>query len=229
MKVAWFLYDYTGLMAEPWLLKGYKCYIIDIQHDPGIKEDPERPGLFKVGLGILPSRSMPYLMHNLDTPSFIFGFPPCTDLAVCGARAFAKKRDKNPEFQDEAMAHVYFTRDLAASYNNCTWAIENPISVISTKWKTPDFYFHPFEYGGYLPVDDVHPEYPDYINSRDSYRKKTSIWHSHDFVEPVRIKVPVDEGYSKQYKKLGGSSLKTKNIRSATPRGFALAVCKYNC
>lgn len=35
-------------------------------------------------------------------------------------------------------------------------------------------------------------------------------------------------GDSTQYKKLGGKSLKTKNIRSATPRGFARAVYQAN-
>ena len=35
-------------------------------------------------------------------------------------------------------------------------------------------------------------------------------------------------GYSDQHKKLGGKSLKTKNIRSATPRGFAKAVFEFN-
>lgn len=33
---------------------------------------------------------------------------------------------------------------------------------------------------------------------------------------------------SDQHKKLGGRSLKTKNIRSATPRGFAQAVFEAN-
>ena len=41
---------------------------------------------------------------------------------------------------------------------------------------------------------------------------------------PGKKYVHVDDGYSDQHKKLGGKSLKTKNIRSATPRGFAKAV-----
>ena len=45
---------------------------------------------------------------------------------------------------------------------------------------------------------------------------------------PEKKPVPVDSGYSDQYKLLGGKSLKTKNIRSATPRGFAKAVCEAN-
>jgi hypothetical protein len=41
---------------------------------------------------------------------------------------------------------------------------------------------------------------------------------------PIKAPVKVEAGYSRQFKKLGGNSLKTKNIRSATPRGFARAV-----
>jgi len=36
-------------------------------------------------------------------------------------------------------------------------------------------------------------------------------------------------GKSTQWGKLGGKSVKTKNIRSATPRGFAKAVALANC
>lgn len=36
--------------------------------------------------------------------------------------------------------------------------------------------------------------------------------------------VEPEQGHSRQHLKLGGRSMKTKNIRSATPRGFARAV-----
>ena len=45
---------------------------------------------------------------------------------------------------------------------------------------------------------------------------------------PEKMPVICVDDYSDQHKKLGGKSLKTKNIRSATPRGFALAVFKEN-
>ena len=45
---------------------------------------------------------------------------------------------------------------------------------------------------------------------------------------PDKKPVDVEPGYSDQHKKLGGKSLKTKNIRSATPRGFAQAVFESN-
>lgn len=51
---------------------------------------------------------------------------------------------------------------------------------------------------------------------------------------PDRRKVPLDadqldgQGQSKAHNKLGGKSEKTKEIRSATPRGFAEAVFRAN-
>lgn len=84
--------------------------------------------------------------------------------------------------------------------------------------------FHPYEYGGYLPTIDEHPIYPEYIKPRDAYPKKTCIWSGGGFCMPEKKPVAVMPGYSDQHNKLGGKSLKTKNIRSATPRGFANAV-----
>ena len=106
--------------------------------------------------------------------------------------------------------------------------MENPVSVISTMWRKPDYKFDPFEYGGYLPEDDNHPIYPEHIKPRDAYPKKTCIWSGNGFIMPEKIKVNVAPGFSDQHKRLGGKSLKTKNIRSATPRGFATAVFSAN-
>ena len=159
--------------------------------------------------------------------SFVFGFPECTHLAVSGAAHFAKKRDANPFFQDEAMVLVHLTRRLAENLD-CTWAFENPVSVISSMYRKPDYKFHPYEYGGYLPEGDEHPFHPEYIKERDAYPKKTCIWSGNGFIMPNKKEVDVLPGYSDQHKKLGGRSLKTKNIRSATPRGFARAVFEAN-
>lgn len=125
------------------------------------------------------------------------------------------------------MELVYSVKRLGEILD-CRWALENPVSVISSKWRKPDFTFNPFEFGGYLQLDDKHPDYPEYIMPRDAYPKKTCIWHGNGFNEPKKNPVEVQPGYSLQHKKLGGKSLKTKNIRSATPRGFALAVYEAN-
>ena len=125
------------------------------------------------------------------------------------------------------MVLVRLVESLGESYG-CKWALENPVSVISTMWRKPDFKFNPSDFGGYLPADDAHPTYPEYIKPRDAYPKKTCIWASNDFVWPELMPVDCDDGYSDQHKKLGGKSIKTKNIRSATPRGFSIATYHAN-
>lgn len=227
MKRAVFLYDRTGIMAKPWLDAGCECWLFDGQHDSGINRFGN---LVKVGMWFLPSETASHakdIKKMVGHADFVFGFPECTDLAVSGAAHFAKKRSKNPEFQNEA-AELAKLVELVGNEFKCPWGAENPVSVLSTLWRKPNFNFHPFEFGGYLPENDVHPLYSDYIKPRDAYPKKTCIWHGNGFVEPIKKIVHVEPGYSEQHKKLGGKSLKTKNIRSATPRGFAQAVFESN-
>jgi hypothetical protein len=232
---ALFLFDFTGLMALPWAKAGYTCYCFDGQHPPGVSISTLHKNIINIGMwfsnktgGVASTQDVAKVKSFTgDDIDFVFGFPECTHLAVSGAAHFAKKRAANPSFQDEAMVLVRLTEYLGYDFD-CPWAFENPISVISTLWRKPDFKFNPFEYGGYLPLNDVHPSYPEYIKPRDAYPKKTCIWGGNGFVMPKVSPVEVELGYSDQHKKLGGKSLKTKNIRSATPRGFAEAVFLYN-
>ena len=234
MKKAIFLFDYTGIMARPWADAGYLCYCFDGQHRAGVNKSTHE-NILNVGMWFSNDATGELMQGDINKiksiagneVDFIFGFPECTDLAVSGAAHFKNKRGKNPFFQEEAMQLFYLVESLGIEFN-CPWGLENPISVASTLWRKPDFKFNPFEYGGYLPVNDKHPQYPDYIKPRDAYPKKTCIWHGNGFIEPVKSVVDCNPGYSDQHKKLGGKSLKTKNIRSATPRGFAIATFKAN-
>ena len=228
MKKAIFLYDYTGIMAQPWLDAGYECWCFDAQHPKGITRDGNH---VKVGMwfdAYNTARSVDEIKQMVgDGAVFVFGFPECTDMAVSGAAHFAKKTENNIAFQAEACELARFVEYVGDAFS-CAWAAENPVSVLATLWRKPDYSFHPYEYGGYLPVDDNHPLYPEYIKPRDAYPKKTCIWSGNGFVMPTKKPVCVSTGYSDQHKKLGGKSLKTKNIRSATPRGFAQAVFEAN-
>jgi hypothetical protein len=158
-------------------------------------------------------------------PDMLFSFPPCTDMAVSGAAHFAKKRAVDPFFQDKA-AYLARAAQRIGDALGVPYMVENPVSVLSTLWRKPDVYFDPYEYGGYLPEDDVHPEYPEYILPRDAYPKTTCWWLGNGFSMPEKRPVPVAAGYSLQHSKLGGKSLRTKNIRSATPRGVFRAVAE---
>ena len=223
IKKAVFLYDFTGIMAQPWLDAGHECWCFDGQHKPGIEKD----GLHvKVGMMFNHSEIAHHakqIKELVCEAEFVFGFPECTQLAVSGAAHFAAKREMKPDFQIEATLLAKLV-ELVGQQFNCAWGAENPVSVLATLWRKPDYSFHPYEYGGYLPEDDSHPAYPEYIKPRDAYPKKTCIWAGGGFVMPTKDPVHVEPGFSDQHKKLGGKSLKTKNIRSATPRGFAEAV-----
>ena len=213
-----FLFDLTGIMAEPWRLAGYECYIVDIQHPIGVTEDKKKPGLFKIGAdlryGWLPPRDI------VDRIAFVGCFPECTNVAVSGAAHFLKKGPRALALSLELFA----TSKEFSEFSGAPYFIENPISTFSTYCGKPDYIFNPYDFGGYLPENDRHPNWPDFIAPRDAYPKKTCLWVGGGFVFPDLNPVYVRPGYSDQHKKLGGKSIKTKNIRSATPRGFAKAV-----
>lgn len=66
-------------------------------------------------------------------------FPPCTHLAVSGARWFTEKLD------EQRLALEFVRRLLSAPIPRI--ALENPISIISTRIRKPDQVIQPFEYG----------------------------------------------------------------------------------
>lgn len=215
-KTAVFLYDKTGIMAMPWVKAGYNCLIVDNQHKEGIEIDEKYPNLSRLGTDLRFG-----LNHHVpDNIVFIAGFPPCTHTAVSGAKHFKSKGVRALALSLDLFAT---TKELAEK-TGAPYMIEHPVSTIKSYAGDYQHIFHPFEYGGYLPENDIHPLYPEYIKPRDSYPKKTCIWSGNGFVMPKKKPVDVESGWSTQQKKLGGKSLKTKNIRSATPRGFAEAV-----
>lgn len=65
--------------------------------------------------------------------------PPCTHLAVSGARWFARKR------KEQAAALLFVRELLGASVPRI--ALENPVSVISSHIRKPDQIFQPWQFG----------------------------------------------------------------------------------
>ena len=74
-----------------------------------------------------------------DDWDLMIAHPPCTHLAVSGARWFKGKERE----QSEALQ---FVRDLLDAPINCI-ALENPISVISTQIRKPDQIIQPWQFG----------------------------------------------------------------------------------
>jgi len=232
------LYDYTGEALKPWAKEGYECLAFDIQHKMYENKKLHLAGggsILYIHADLYEFKILYRIYKNLKRKGqTIFGmaFPPCTDLAVSGAAHFKKKREADPKFQSKAVHHVYQCSKMFEALK-IPYFIENPVSVLATKWRKPDYSFHPYEYGGYIPEDEAeHPQWPEYIPARDAYRKKTCLWTGNGFRMPEKKEIDCSDyygnGYSKPMMKLGGKSMRTKNIRSATPRGFAQAVMESN-
>ena len=90
--------------------------------------------------------------HTIDGRwDMIIAFPPCTDLAVSGARHFAKKRADGRQ-----QASIDFFMKFANAHCDMI-AIENPVGIMSTRFRKPDQIINPWQFG--------HPE-----------TKKTCLW-----------------------------------------------------
>jgi len=71
----------------------------------------------------------------------IVAFPPCTDLAVSGARHFAAKRADGRQ-QKSIEFFMQFARVECSRV-----AIENPIGIMSSLWRKPDQVIQPWQFG----------------------------------------------------------------------------------
>lgn len=202
MRLIVSLCDVSGVFVEPWAAAGYECWIVDIQHYPGI--GALRRGIRKVGADVLG-----FQLPKRDI-AFVAAFPPCTDLAVSGARHFKRK---GLDALIDALMVVNACRKLCEK-SGAPWFIENPVSTISTYWRKPDYKFDPCEYAGYLanPADEA-------------YTKRTCLWTGGEFVMPEKHGTePVGYNRTLSY----SPSPRRAELRSVTPRGFSLAVFQAN-
>lgn len=78
-------------------------------------------------------------------------FPPCTHLAVSGAKHFKKKREDGRQ-----QAAIDFFLKLTRTRIPFT-AIENPIGIMSTEYRKPDQIIQPWQFG-------------------DPFQKSTCLW-----------------------------------------------------
>jgi hypothetical protein len=195
------LFDYSGNMVRPWAEAGFLCYCVDLQHPAGERREGN---IVRVGADIqewLP----PYASVKI-----LFAFPPCTDVAVSGARWF----------QDKGLGSLTRTLQLfdaavrLAEWTGAPYMIENPVSTVSTYWRKPDYIFNPCDYGAYR------------IPAGDAYTKRTCLWTGNGFIMPKAKEVTPFEG-SRMHRL--PPSKDRANLRSTTPIGFAQAVFEANC
>lgn len=171
-------FDLTGRLITPWLMAGYECHIVDLQHPEGKTVEGH---LTKWGMDVKEWEKQ-FFEENKDRlhqVCFLACFPPCTDLAVSGARWFKFKEEQNPGTRQRAMDLVHWSNNLGQRLG-CPYFLENPVSVISSEWRKPDYTFQPWEFGGYDGGE------------KDGYKKRTCLWTGNGFTLPPKKPIPID-------------------------------------
>lgn len=125
--------EFSGIIREAFSKKGHETYSCDL-------DDTEIPGLHL-------KCDVREIIH--DNWDLIIAHPPCTHLAISGARWFKDKRE------EQIKAIEFFM--LFAKLKGIKLCIENPVSIMSTHWKKPTQIIQPYQFG--------HPE-----------EKKTCLW-----------------------------------------------------
>lgn len=115
--------EFSGIVREAFKAKGHDAWSCDLLQTeiPGnhIQDD--------------------VLEHILDGWDLMIAHPPCTHLAVSGARWWKEKQKE----QEEALRFVQILFQAPIRMK----AIENPISLISSKIRKPDQIIQPWMFG----------------------------------------------------------------------------------
>ena len=117
--------EFSGIVRDAFLKRGHDAWSCDLL-------PTEYPG--------------PHIQGDVldvlrDGWDLMIAHPPCTHLAVSGARYFAEKRADGRQ-----QAALNFVRKLLDAPIERI-ALENPVSIISTAIRKPDQIIHPWQFG----------------------------------------------------------------------------------
>jgi hypothetical protein len=115
--------EYSGVVRDAFLAVGHDAMSCDLL--PTDSPGPHHVGDVRDILG--------------DGWDLMIAHPPCTHLAVSGARWFVNKTVE----QAEALRFVRELMDAPIP----RWCVENPVSIISSKIRKPDQIIQPWQYG----------------------------------------------------------------------------------
>lgn len=176
--------EYSGIVRDAFARMGHytvSCDLLDTESD----YCSERAGHYTGDVRDIMDRGWDMLI----------AFPPCTHLAVSGARWFPEKIADGR--QQEAID--FFMEMVNAPVEKI--AIENPVGIMSSNYRKPDQYIHPWQFG--------HGE-----------TKKTCLW-----LKNLRPLLPscIVEGRENRIWKMGPSDTRGKE-RSKSYPGIAQAM-----
>jgi hypothetical protein len=196
-------------MAQPWVDGGYRVIMVDPQHDATWDDGK----VFRMSGTIIDVVDELGGAIRSGRIAFVAGFPPCTDVAVSGARWFEHKRRADPYFQAKAAIVAEQCR-MVGALSGAPWFWENPVSVFSSIFGHADHWFHPCHFTAFC--------------AEDNYTKKTLLRTGGGFVMPAKAIDTTLPPPSATYIHHMAPSDDRANLRSATPKGFARAVYEAN-
>lgn len=132
---------------------GHEAYSCDIQMHSGSHDEWHIcQDVLPLLNGFCKFKTVDGNYHEINSKwDMIIAFPPCTDLCVSGARHFAKKQADGRQQR----SIDFFMKFVNADCDRI--AIENPIGIMSTKYRKPDQIIQPWQFG-------------------DKYSKSTCLW-----------------------------------------------------
>jgi site-specific DNA-cytosine methylase len=130
--------EFSGVVREAFRAKGHSVWSCDL-----LPAEDDSPWHYQGDVAeILHGAPVPGIMGWQRLPwDLLIAHPPCTDLAVSGARHFAAKIADGR--QQKALDFVQMLLDAPIPHI----ALENPVSVISTKIRKPDQVCQPWMFG----------------------------------------------------------------------------------
>jgi hypothetical protein len=160
--------EFSGIVRDAFTKNGHDAWSCDIL-------PTESPGRHIFGDVI------PVLKEKWD---MIIAFPPCTHLCSSGARSFKEKIADGRQQQGI---------DFFMMFVNCCCpkiAIENPIGIMSTKYRKPDQIIQPWQFGhphskatclwikGLPKLNPTNILNPTWTKNLSSKGKKTDVCHN---------------------------------------------------
>jgi site-specific DNA-cytosine methylase len=124
--------EYSGRVREAFRKQGHEAWSCDLLPS----EDNSN---FHIQGDVLLQIGPP--KHWAFEWDLIIAHPPCTHLAVSGARYFEQKRKDGRQ-----QAAIDFFMALTKA-NTARLAIENPVCIMSSVWRKPDQIIQPWQFG----------------------------------------------------------------------------------
>ena len=200
--------------------RGHEAYSCDIQLPSGGHPEWHILGDAVEALGGGCVKNMDMMLHDVGRWDLAICHPPCTDLAVSGARWFTEKQK---DFRQQK-AVVFFMLMFMANANRI--AVENPVCIMSNCFRKPDQIIQPYEYGHptkkstclwlinlpkLIPTNVVEPQIDEYVCKNGKI---------------ARFGHGIGQAMDENGKRYGFSDPMTAKLRSKTFQGIADAMAE---